>query len=85
MLDEVCLSPVVVAGLLSGLNGSSAAPDDLHPRMWEECSDALSLLLYLLFDRSLHDGVLLTLSYTSIATPLFKNRNRSDPLKSVAR
>ena len=53
MLDVVALAPAVVADHLSGLNGSSADdPDGLHPHMWKECSEALSLPLYLLFVRS---------------------------------
>ena len=81
ILDDVDLSLGVVAGLLSGLNSSSAAgPDDLHPHMLKICSDALSLPLYLLFVRSLRKGELPTLWKSSIVTPLFKSGNRCDPL-----
>ena len=80
MLDDV-LSPVYVTGLFSWSNGSFAVdPNGLHPHMLKEYSEALSLPLYLLFDRSLYKGVLPTPWKTSIVTPLFKNGNRCDPL-----
>ena len=72
---------MVVAGHLSGLNSMSAAdPDGLHPHMLKACSDELSLSLYLLFIRSLSEGDLPTLWKTSIVTPVFKSRNRCNPL-----
>ena len=77
MLDEAALSTEIVADLLSRLKDSYA--DGLHPHMLE-CLQALSLRLYLLFARSLHEGALPTLWKISIVTPLFKNGNRCDPL-----
>ena len=65
VLDDVFLSPVVVAG-----------PDGLHPYMLKACSEALSLPLYLLFFRSLNERVLPTLWKSSIVAPLFKSGNR---------
>ena len=80
-MDDVDLSLGIVAGVLSGLNSSSAAgPDVLHPHMLKACLDALSLPLYLLFIRSLSKVELPTRWKTSIVTPLFKSGNRCDPL-----
>ena len=79
VLDDVFLSPV--AGHLSGLNGSSdAGPDGIHLYMLRACSEALTLPLYLLFVRSLNEGVLPTLWKTAIVAPLFKSGNRCDSL-----
>ena len=48
VLDSVELSLGVLAGILSGLNSSSAAgPDGFHAHMLKACSNALSLPLYL--------------------------------------
>ena len=78
MLDDVVLSPVVV-GHLSGLNGSSSAgPDGLQPHMLRACSGALSLPLYLVFNRPLKESAFPTL-VTSIVSPLFKRGNMCDP------
>ena len=58
-LEEVALSPEIVVKVLSELNSSSAAgPDGLHPHLLKACSDALCLPLYLLFVRSLDEGML---------------------------
>ena len=79
VFNDVVRSPV--ACLLSGLNGLPAAGlDGLHPYILRACPEALSLPMYLLFVRSLNDGVFPTLWETSVVTPLFKSENRFDPL-----
>ena len=74
MCDNVKLSPVPVACILSSLNDSSVAgPESLHPRMLKVRSNTLSFSLYLLFGCPLSEGLLQTLWKTSIVTPLFKS------------
>ena len=53
------MSPVDVAGILSKLDGSSAAgPDGLHPCLLRGCNVTLSWPLYLLYIKSLEEGLL---------------------------
>ena len=80
MLDEIYLSPGSVASVLIDLNTSAAGPDGLHPHLLRACSAALSLPLYILFERSLQEGVLPILWKNSIVAPLNKNGSRCDPL-----
>ena len=73
MLEEVYSSSGSVARVLTDLNSSSAAgPDGLHPHLLRARSAALSLSFYILFVRSLQDGVLPSLWKTSIVAPLNK-------------
>lgn len=83
MCWNVDLSHVVIAGILSDLNCLwSAGFDYLHSYMMKAYSNALALLLYHLFVRSLREGVLPTSWMTSIRTFLLKNRNECNPLNS---
>ena len=81
MLDKVYVSSEYVVKVLSGLNSSSAAgPDGFHPHLLKACSGALSLSFYLLFERSLDEGVVPNLWKTSVVAPLYKNGSRCEPL-----
>ena len=78
--DDVPLSPVSVE-VLSRLECSLAAgPDGLHPCLLKGCSVALSCPLYLLFVKSLEEGVLPRLWKTSGIVPLFKSVSKCNPL-----
>ena len=77
-LEDVLLSPVAVAGVLSKLDSPSAAgPDGLHPCLLKCCDVALSWPLYLLYVKSLDEGLLPSLWKTSIIVPLFKYGSRA--------
>ena len=58
---------------------AAARPDGLH-HLLKACSAAVSLPFYILFARSLEEGVLSSLWKTSTVVPLYKNGSGCDPL-----
>ena len=80
MLEEVLLSPVAVAGLLLKFDSSASGPNGLHPCLLKGCNVALSWPLYLLYVKSLDEGLLSSVWKASIIVSLFKNGSRCNPL-----
>ena len=66
---------------LRSLNTDSAmGPDNLHPRLLQECSHELSYPFSILFNRSFEAGNLPKKWKSSMVIPIYKKGLRSDPL-----
>jgi hypothetical protein len=80
MPDPVVTHAQVLSVLLALDASSAVGPDGLHPKLPKSCAGALSWPLLILFQRSLHFGVLPDLWLESVVIPLFKGKSRYDPL-----
>jgi len=74
-----CIS-ITYDDVLNELNrlktNKSCGPDNCHPRLLKEVKDGLILPLYLLFAKSLQDGVLPSCWKDTTITAIHKNGNR---------
>ena len=65
---------------LSKLSGDKCpGPDQFHPRVLRECSQELSLPLYLIFRKTLDSGSLPADWKTARVTPIFKKGSKTKP------
>ena len=80
-IENLPLSVDTVLRALQGLDGNSAmGPDGLHPVLLKSCAVQLAYPLYIVFSRSLHEGVLPDAWMVSHMVPIFKKGPRYDPL-----
>ena len=74
-LDNIDVTVDEVLKKLSCLKtDKSAGPDSLHPKVLFEVRQSISYLLYVLFNKSLSEGVVPEDWKTAIVTPIFKNK-----------
>jgi hypothetical protein len=79
-MSEISISPHDVFGVLAGLNINSAMGlDGLHPKLLRECAVQLTQPLCILFNQSLHTGLLPDAWKNSLVVPIFKSKSRYDP------
>ena len=72
-LTDIDFSKEDVKNILNSLNVSkSPGPDNFHPRIPKELSNELSEPLFLLFSKSLIDGVLPKIWKDAHVTPVYK-------------
>ena len=70
-----------VQAVLSSLNASgSTGPDSIHPLLLKSRSHAISLPLYVLFNKSLYNMSIPISWKSSNISPIFKKGSHSDPL-----
>ena len=77
--SSIPLSPSIVAKAISALNeNGSMGPDLIHPLL-KRCKSAISLPLYLLFNKSLTSASVPSSWKVSNIVPIFKKGSPSDP------
>ena len=81
IIDEIIITVDMVARAISTLNPNSAVGyDGIHPRLLRALSDYLSLPLSIIFNSSLHSGILPVDWLHSIVVPIFKKSHRYETL-----
>lgn len=81
LIPPLTISQDEVEALLSNIDGSSAmGPDELHPLMLKNCAKIISYPMYVIFSRSLSEGIVPEAWKTSTVVPIYKKGNRYDPL-----
>ena len=81
LLEDFVFDANEVKNILSHLKESSApGPDGFHPKATKECSENLTLPLYMIFRQSLDEGELPTDWKTANITPIYKKGKKSNPL-----
>ena len=80
-ISNLLITPAAVAAYLGDLQPNSTMGDDgLHPRLLKSLSNELSLPLSMIFNSSLHTGILPIEWLISIIVPIYKKSRRFDPL-----
>jgi hypothetical protein len=81
VMADVTISQADVCSVLSALDSSSSmGPDSIHPCLLKSCAAALTYPLWLVFTRSLSDGMLPVAWKQSHVVPMYKSKSRYDPL-----
>ena len=79
-IDDFTFTKEDVEEKLNILSGDKCpGPDQFHPRVLRECSKELSLLLYLIFRKTLDSGSLPADWKTARVTPIFKKGSKTKP------
>ena len=80
-ISNLLITPATVAACLEDLQPNSTMGDDgLHPRLLKSLSSELSLPLSIIFNSSLHSGILPEEWLISLIVPIYKKSHRFDPL-----
>ena len=70
-----------VYALLSDLDGNSAmGPDGIHPLVLKRCAAQIAYPLHVIYNRSLHEGLVPSAWKESLVIPIYKKGPRYDPL-----
>jgi Reverse transcriptase (RNA-dependent DNA polymerase) len=78
VLDKIDLTEMEVRQLLKSIDASkSSGPDNIHPRVIKECSDALALPLCMIFRASIERGSLPQAWKDGNVVPIFKKGSRA--------
>ncbi len=74
-LEDIVFTQKEVEDLLKDIKTSkSPGPDRIHPRVLQECAQELSLPLFILFKKSINQGILPTDWKLASITPVYKNK-----------
>ena len=78
MLNEIVITPLAVEAKLKGLNATKVQrPDGIPPKVLKELSKEISVLLCILFNKSLEMGIIPNDWKTAEVVALFKKGCRS--------
>jgi len=80
VLESIVITDKDIEQEIRGLKpGKSAGPDGIHPKVLIEVSEQISLPLKLIFQKSLHEGVVPQAWKEAEVVPIFKKGQRDNP------